>query len=471
MKKKKTLSPKWFKGKKVTVFGIGSLGGGVSVIKYLVAHGAQVIATDIKSKQHLQKSLAQLKGLKGVTYALGQHRQEDFTRVDMVIKTPSCPWHNKHIKLARAHNIPVETDASLFMQLCNNTIIGITGTKGKTTVSHMIAHLLKGSGYHPIHVGVGITPVLDRLDLLKKNSIVVFELSSWRLSGLTDAKVSPHIAVFTNLFPDHMNYYKSMDSYAKDKINIFRFQKKTDALVYNIDDDNVTELSKDAPGQKIPVSIEENHILDAKYFVDAGGAYVRETNTAEKLFNLDDLSLVGKHNSRNILLAFAAVASLGAQRAKLTKAVKTFQPIKHRLEFVRDIDGVAYYNDTAATNPNAAIAAIDSFQRPIILLAGGAEKNLPVEDFAQKILTDVKDVLFFKGEGSEKIIRAIKKHQPEKANDTFDIYASMEEALAAARTKAQKGDIVLLSPGASSFGMFKNEFDRGDTFRTLVQAL
>ncbi|PID51672.1 MAG: UDP-N-acetylmuramoylalanine--D-glutamate ligase, partial [Candidatus Moraniibacteriota bacterium] len=164
----------WFKGKRVTVFGIGLLGGGIGTIRFLVENGAHVIATDIKTKEVLAHSLEQLRGVKNVTYVLGQHRNEDFTHVDMVIKTPQVPWTNKHIKLAKQHNIPVESDSSLFFLLCKNPIIGITGTKGKTTTSHLIYHILKKAGKNPIKIGIGQTPVLDRLRLLKKNSVVVF---------------------------------------------------------------------------------------------------------------------------------------------------------------------------------------------------------------------------------------------------------------------------------------------------------
>lgn len=462
---------KWFKGKRVTVFGIGLLGGGVGTIRFLVENGARVIATDIKSKSQLSHSLEQLRDLKNVEYVLGQHRQEDFMKVDMVIKTPLVPWTDKHIKLALKHDIPVEVDSSLFFKLCKNPIIGITGTKGKTTTSHLIYHILKKSGKNPIKIGIGQMPVLDRLKILKKNSVVVFELSSWRLSGLAKAKLSPHIAVFTNFFPDHMNYYRTMDEYLIDKKNIFIYQKPKDWFVCNQDDAIAGELCDEAKGNVIKVARE--HISEGRsVFCENGQIFINNGIDIECAMFTGDSPLRGVHNINNVMCAIGVAFAYGIPNQKIIAAVKSFRGVAHRLEFVVEKKGVKYFNDTAATNPQSACAALDSFDEPIILIAGGVDKNLSYEEFALAIVKKAKGVIFFKGTATDKIIRLIKKElENDKEKMSFEIVDTMDKAVELASLGAVQGDVVLLSPGAASFGLFSNEFDRGNQFKKAVESL
>ena len=464
------MDAKWFKGKRVTVFGIGLLGGGVGTIRFLVEHGARVIATDIKSKKQLSYSLEQLKGLKNVEYVLGQHRQEDFTKVDMVIKTPQALWTNKHIKLALKNNIPVEVDSSLFFKLCKNPIIGITGTKGKTTTSHLIAHVLDKAGKNPVKVGIGQMPVLDRLRVLKKNSVVVFELSSWRLSGLTSAKISPQIGVFTNFFPDHMNYYRTMEEYLTDKKNIFIHQKPKDWFICNRDDETVRELCSDAKGNVITVANE--HVSEGRsVFCEDDEIFINDGIDIECAMFTKDSPLRGNHNINNVMCAIGAVVAYGVTNKQAVTAVKSFRGVAHRLEFVTEKKGVKYFNDTAATNPHSARAALKSFSEPIILIAGGVDKNLSYDKFAEAIMSDVKGVVFIKGTATDKIIRLIKKEMGSDEKKSFEIVDSMDKAVEIAALGARSGDVVLLSPGAASFGIFANEFDRGNQFKKSVEEL
>ncbi len=465
------MNVKWFKGKRVTVFGIGLLGGGVGTIRFLVENGATVIATDIKSKKQLSHSLEQLKDLKNVEYVLGQHRQEDFSKVDMVIKTPQAPWTNKHIKIALKNNIPVEVDSSLFFKLCKNPIIGITGTKGKTTTSHLIYHILKKTGKNPIKIGIGQMPVLDRLKILKKNSVVVFELSSWRLSGLTNAKLSPQIGVFTNFFPDHMNYYRTMEEYLIDKKNIFIHQKPEDWFICNQDDDTVRDLCHEAKGNVVTVA--SKHISKGRsVFCEDNEIFINDGIDIECAMFTKDLPLRGKHNINNVMCAIGATVAYGVPNKKVIAAVKSFRGVAHRLEFVVEKKGVKYFNDTAATNPQSACAALESFEEPIILIAGGVDKNLSYEEFAKSIACNVKGVVFIKGTATDKIIKLIKK-ELENENEimSFEIVDAMDKAVEIASIGAESGDVVLLSPGAASFGIFANEFDRGNQFKKVVEAL
>jgi UDP-N-acetylmuramoylalanine--D-glutamate ligase len=465
------MNVKWFKGKRVTVFGIGLLGGGVGTIRFLVENGARVIATDIKNKEQLAHSLEQLKDVKNVEYVLGQHRVEDFTKVDMVIKTPQVQWTNKHIKIALNHKIPVEVDSSLFFQLCKNPIIGITGTKGKTTTSYLIHHILKKAGKDPVKIGIGRLPVLGRLNKLKKNSVVVFELSSWRLSALSRHKRSPHIGVFTNLFPDHMNYYRTIDDYLTDKKNIFIHQKPRDWFICNRDDEIVRELCSEAKGNVISVS--QQHISEGRsVFCENGEIYINDGIDIRAALKTIESPLRGSHNINNVMCAMAAAYAYGVPASAIVSAVKSFRSVAHRLEFVSEKKGVKYFNDTAATNPRSAIAALHSFEEPIILIAGGMDKNLNYVQFAKEIIDTVKGVVFIRGTATDKIVRAIKKDllQDDK-KISFEIVNSMEKAVEIASLGATRGDVVLLSPGAASFGVFSNEFDRGNQFKKAVDAL
>lgn len=461
----------FFKNKRVAVFGLGLHGGGVGTIKFLVKHGAKVIVTDIKTKEQLAPSLEKLKGIKNVEYILGQHRREDFTKVDMVIKTPPVPWNNKHIKLAIENNVPVEVDSSLFFKLCKNPIIGITGTKGKTTIATMIYEILKLAGKNPVKVGIGQVSVLDKLEDLKKDSVAVFELSSWRLAALGRIKQSPSIAVLNNIFPDHLNYYQSIESYIKDKKNIFLYQGSRDWLIVNEDDENLRAIAKEVKSQVIKFSrspIKNGHSI----FVEDNAIYLDNGIDAKKVLSLENLKIRGRHNIGNIMAVIGATYAYGVEILKIKEAILNFKGVAHRLEFVAEAEGVKYYNDTAATIPEAAISALDSFTQPVILIAGGTDKNLNFSNLGKAIARKVKGLVLLKGSASEKLIKQIRKNLPEdKKSEELKIVDSMEKAVETASRSAEAGDIVLLSPGAASFGLFSNEFDRGNKFKEAVKNL
>lgn len=458
----------FFKGKKVTVFGLGVHGGGLAITKFLVKYGAKVIVTDIKTKEQLATSLEKLKDIKNVEYVLGQHRPEDFMKADMIIKTPGAPWDNKYIKLAAEKNIPIEMDSSLFFRFCKNPIIGVTGTKGKTTAATIIYEILKSAGKNPVKVGIGQVAVLDKLELLKKESVVVFELSSWRLSALAKEKKSPQIAVVKNILPDHLNYYKNMESYIADKKNIFLFQKPNDSLIINEDDEIVKKFAGEAKAQIIKFSY--SPIREGKAVcVEDEAIYINNGNDSKKIIDIKDLKMRGRHNVSNMLAAIGAVFAYGVEIAEIKKAVLEFKGVPHRLEFVKELRGVKYYNDTTATIPDAAISAINSFSEPVILIAGGTDKNLDFKNFIQEI-SKVKKIILLKGTATDKILDVAKKIGAEKILNS-GIVDSMEKAVWEASLEAVAGDAVLLSPGSASFGLFANEFERGDKFKEAVSKL
>lgn len=450
--------------------GIGLHGGGTAVVKFLAANGAKVIATDLRSKEQLKVSLEKLKGVKNVQYVLGQHRMEDFSKVDMVIKNPAAQWSDKHIKCALENKIPVEMDSSLFFKLCKNPIIGVTGTKGKTTTATLIYEILKAAGKNPLKVGISQVSVLDRLALIKKDTIPVFELSSWRLSALGRYKISPHIAVFKNILPDHLNYYGTMEKYFQDKKYIFANQKPKDWLIINADDEMLLAAAKEAHGQICKFSY---HPLgrSRSVFIDDGAIYLNDGNDIKKLINLKDVPIPGEHNLSNVMAAISATFACGLNAAQIKKALPQIKGVPHRLEFVKELNGIKYYNDTAATIPNAAISAINSFEQKVILIAGGADKNLDFSDFAKEICEKIKKIILLSGNATEKLLRQINKCSNEEFQNNIEIVDSMEDAVKLAKKSAGKGDVVLLSPGAASFGLFANEFERGDKFKEAVKKL
>ncbi|NTW27045.1 MAG: UDP-N-acetylmuramoyl-L-alanine--D-glutamate ligase [Candidatus Moranbacteria bacterium] len=460
----------FFKNKKITVMGIGLHGGGVGTVKFLAGLGAKVIATDLRTKEQLSVSLEKLKGLKNVEYVLGHHRMEDFSKVDMVVKSPAAPWSDKHIKFAIENKVPVEMDSSLFFKLCKNKIIGVTGTKGKTTTATLIYEILKMSGKNPIKIGIGQVSVLDKLLLLKKDSIVVFELSSWRLSALGRAKLSPHIAVFKNIMPDHLNYYGTMEKYFQDKEYIYANQKPKDWLVVNYDDEFLRNASKKAPSQIIKFSYEPLE-KSRSIFIDNEMIYLNNGIDVVKLAAVGEIPIPGRHNLSNVMAAVGAVYALGLSALEIKKALPNLSGVAHRLEFVREVGKVKYYNDTAATIPDAAISALSAFEKPIVLIAGGTDKNLDFTDFAKEIMEKTKDVILLQGNATEKLLDKLKKVASAEFVDNIEVVDSMEKAILSAQKKAQQGDVVLLSPGAASFGLFANEFDRGDKFREAVKKL
>jgi len=459
----------FFKDKRVTVFGLGIHGGGVGVARFLARHGARVLVTDIKNKEKLATSLEKLKGLKNVEYVLGQHREEDFLKADLIIKTPSISWNNKYLRVALNKRIPVETDASLFFRFCRNPIIGITGTKGKTTTSSLIYDIFQGAGKKPIKVGIGQVSVLDKLDELKEKSLVVFELSSWRLSSLKKNKISPHIAVITNIFPDHLNYYGAMEKYIEDKKNIFIFQKPSDWLIVNYDNKYTREINEESVGRVIFFSL--NSLKKSpSVFVEKGDIFVNDGVDIKKVMSVEELKVKGKFNVANVLAAVAVAWSMKISLADIRKAVTEFKGVPHRLEEVAEIEKVKYYNDTAATIPEATLAALDCFHNPIVLIIGGTDKNLDFFELAKVIFQKTKAVVFLKGSATDKLLAQIKKIFPEKTED-LKVVNSLEEALNTAVTLTEPGDVVLFSPAAASFELFNDEFDRGDKFKKAVAEL
>ncbi len=435
----------YFKGKKITVMGLGLLGRGVGDTAFLAECGAQLTVTDLKTKEQLKESLKKLKKYKNIKYVLGEHRLEDFKNKYMILKNPDIPLDSVYIKEARKNKIPIEMSASLFVKLSGLKTIAVTGTRGKSTVTHLIAHILESAG-KKIILGGNVRGVsnLQLLKNVKGGEMTVLELDSWQLQGFGDAKMSPNISVFTTFFSDHMKYYRgSMQKYFKDKANIFKFQQKNDVLV----------VGKQALPFIKKWQKENKERIKSK-IITAG----------EKLPKNWKLNLPGVHNEYNAMLSVDVARLVNIPDDKIKKYLTTFIALPGRLEFLRSVSGIEIYNDNSSTTAEATLVALRALgkQKNIILIAGGFNKGLNMNDLIKEIPKYCKEVILLSGTGTELIKNKIK--------NSLEV-DSMKKAVTEARALAKVGDIILLSPAFASFGMFKNEYDRGDQFVNLVKKL
>ncbi len=436
-----------FKGKKITVIGIGVLGRGVGDIEFLAKCGAIVTATDLRSEKELGGSVEYLKKYPNITFHLDGHREEDFTSADLVLKAAGVPLDSIYIAAAKKAGVTVAMSTALVAEAAMKagvTVIGITGTRGKSTVTHMINHVLTHAG-KKVHIGGNIRGVstLAFLPAIEPGDLLLLELDSWQLQGFGDLQISPHIAVFTNLMPDHLNYYADMDAYFDDKAKIFRHQKKGDTLVVG------PTIANRVYAANPPVSPHLPEPLPLEWI----------------------LHLPGEHNRENAALARCALQALGLTDKEIHDGLATFMGVEGRLQLVREVRGIQIYNDNNATTPEATVAAIRALsadrqgsneKKNIILIMGGSDKKLDMSALWKEIQEKCKDLYFLSGTGIDRI-RPEAPHVPE--------YKTLQEAVEAAFKSATAGDIILFSPAFASFGMFKNEYDRNDQFLSLVKKL
>ncbi|KKU40491.1 MAG: UDP-N-acetylmuramoylalanine-D-glutamate ligase [Candidatus Azambacteria bacterium GW2011_GWE2_46_45] len=385
-----------FKNKKVTIMGLGISGGGVGAAEFFAKAGARVLVTDLKTRGKLRESLGRLKGL-SIRYVLGRHRKEDFENADLIIKNPGVPNESKFLALAKKSGVPIETDVGIFFDLCPAPVVGVTGTKGKSTTAFLIHQILKRKYKNAVLGGNIGKSVLEVLPKIKKGGPasptsqggpVILELSSFQLEALTEKKLSPHIAVITNIFPDHLNRYSSFAQYAKAKTNIFRFQKPEDFLIIPEDNRLLEKLTKNARSKKI-------------YF----------SKIVAK--SIPFLSLA--HNAANLAAAIEIAKLFKISRKEILSLIPRLKLLPHRLEKVGEIGGVAYINDSGATNPGAGIEAIKAARSlfkngRLILIAGGEDKNLDYSVFAGEILKNADFLILLPGSATEKMKVEFQKH-------------------------------------------------------------
>ena len=464
-----------FRGRKITVMGLGLNQGGLGIAKWLLRHGARLTITDLKSREQLAPSieaLAEVKGAHPVRYVLGRHRAEDFRRADMIIQNPGVPRDSEYLAVARKAGVPIESDISIFFRLCPHPIVGVSGTKGKTSVTALLGAMLERSFGEAVVAGNIRRSPLDRLDALmrsKRPVPVVLELSSWQLESLKAAEMSPAIAVLTNVLPDHLNRYDGMADYAAAKELIYAWQLPMGVAVVPYDNPWTRKMGARVRGERFwasmrPLPQEQNGL-----FWRGPKAVVRSQGIETVLFAAKDVRLPGAHNLWNALLAGGAAYLRGADPKAIRSALRAFKGVPHRLERVRVLRGVTYWNDTAATTPEASVAAMETIfaRRKGMLIAGGADKELVFGAWAKAVKRYAKKIVLFKGSATPKMRAALARAGVKLEDDA----QTMREAVARAAAAAKRGEAVLLSPGCASFGIFVNEFDRGDQFRSEAERL
>lgn len=432
----------YFSGKKITVMGLGLLGRGVGDVEFLARHGAELLVTDLKSSAELGSSLERLQPFSSITFRLGEHRLEDFVGCDFVLKAAGVPLDSPYIEEARKNGIPIKMSASWFAELAGIPTVGVTGTRGKTTVTYMLHRIMKNAGMRVL-LGGNIRGVstLALLDDVTPESSALMELDSWQLQGWGEAAVSPEVAVFTTFMRDHMNYYHGdLDRYFMDKAHIFAHQKDGDALVVG---EGVVPYVRDHYG---PDVMNRAHVVSMRDFPDGW-----------------TLSIIGAHNVFNAACARAASHALGITDDVIRASLEDFKGVPGRLEPLEPIRGIAVYNDATSTTPEAALVALEALApRPVVLIMGGADKGLDMMNLVEHVSRHAKKVILLAGTGTERLRQYFPEAHP---------HATLESAVTEALSTGEAGDAILFSPAFASFGMFKNEYDRNDQFIALVEKM
>ena len=452
--------PRDWSGRRVTIVGLAR--EGVALVRYLAPKGALITVSDAKTEADLAKTgaLDQIAGWP-VRLAVGGNRAEDLIGADIVFVSPGVPKDLPFLDEARRAGTRLSSETELFFETCRGTIVGITGSSGKTTTTSLVGDILKAAG-HPTYVGGNIgRPLIEQVDAIPPEAYAVLELSSFQLEALHR---SPPIAAVTNITPNHLDRHPSMEHYTQSKANLIRYQGVGDWAILNADD----------PGSRPLDELVRGRVL---YFghLAAGqeGAYqsgdqlvLRLAGGEQPVLTRAEVPLRGDHNISNVLTAIAVAAACGVATPILAEAIRAFRAVEHRIEFVREIGGVSYYNDSIATAPERTLAALRSFTEPVVLLAGGRDKHLPWGDLAREIARRCRAVLVF-GEAAGLIGRALAATPG--APPAVDC-ATVEEATRRAAGLAQPGDVVLLSPGCTSYDQFRDFEERGCLFKDVVRS-
>jgi len=448
----------------ILVFGLGLNEGGVGSARFFAKKGYNIRVTDLKSADILKPSLDQLNDFPDIEYTLEEHKFEDLDWADLVIKNPAVKPGNKYIEYAIKNGKRVETDMGIFFNYVKpSQIIGVTGTKGKSTTATLIHEVLKHQGVNSAHIqgvsgrhtgkndiilagNIGKS-VLDIVEHIKPETLVVLEISSFQLEAFNEVKVSPKWAVITNIYPDHLNYYKTMDEYIIAKKIVAKYQKGTDFLF----------------------------IRKADRVVD-NPDFLKDIKSQVIRFSLDDLpsdfqpALQGKHNLENIAAAFEVSKVFEIPEEEALKTLSNFKGVEFRMQLIKEYDGIKIYNDSAATSPEAAIAAMKTLPGSIVI-TGGMNKNMDYEDYAKVLGESAKEVFFLEGDVTGPILLPLREVIKKGNLKTHGPYSNLEKLLGDAKKVAKSGDTILFSPGATSFNLFQNEFDRGRKFNEALEKI
>lgn len=453
-------------GKRITVMGLGSRGGGAGVARFLVGEGAVVTVTDGKSERELQEPLADLEGLP-IRYVLGGHEESDFTAAgaSMVIRNPAVRGWSPWLAIARKAGVPIEMEMSLFLRLCPAPAIGITGTKGKTSTAALCGEILRQWRPETVVAGnMGVSAVA-RLAEITVDTPVVLELSNWQLEGLDEHKLGPHIAVLTNISEDHLDTYDSFEHYATMKRSISRHLGNEDVFIANADDPESWLATRSTRATVVPFS--SRPVVDGISVSDGSVAWSLPQGQGKAPIP-DKPFFRGAALQRNVAAAVGAAIILGAETQAVEKGLLEFGGIRDRSELVATIGGVQFINDTSATAPAAVVAALAAQQgKRVHVIAGGAGKGSNLRPLADAICCSATTVALLEGTATPQLNAMLDRCGVPQ----LGVFSSMDAAVSAFHDVSSDGDVVLLSPGCASFGLFRDEFDRGEQFRRAVAAI
>lgn len=450
-----------FSNKKIAILGFGV--EGMSVADFLQDSHSQITVLDEKKRADFDEKMLIAYEERGIIFQMA--KIEDLSGFDIVFRSPGFHPNLSVLEEAKKKGMEVTSSTKVFFDLCPCPIVGVTGTKGKGTTSTLIYEMLKAQEFDAYLGGNIGTPPLEFLPKLTKDSKVVLELSSFQLMDLGK---SPHVAVMLMTTSEHLDYHKDVYEYIHAKRNIFRFQNEADFAVVNKDYPASNESDIETIGKVYRVSREQG--VDQGCFVRGESIVLKMNDEEEVILSAKDIALPGKHNLENVCAAIVAAFCAGCTMKSIIPVLKKFQGLPHRIEFIRLANGVKYYNDSFSTTPETATAAIEAFEEPKILILGGSSKN---SDFSElgKVIRETKSIKAIIGIGVEwaRIKESI-NHQPAGV-EYVEGLKTMEEIIAEAARLGTVGDVVLLSPGCASFDMFKSYKDRGEQFRSAVQAL
>ena len=449
-------NPFELRGKRMLVVGLARTG--VATALFCAARGANVMATDARTENEIGEAIAPLRTA-GVKLELGGHRENTFLEQDLIIPSPGVSADAPLLQAARAKGVTIWSEVELADRFLSGRLIGITGSNGKTTTTSLIEHILKNAGFSTILAGNIGTPLIARVERTSDDSVTVVELSSFQLELIETFR--PNISVFLNLTPDHLDRHHSLEAYASAKARIFENQTEADSAVLNADDPGTTPL---APTKPHVYWFSRKQRVAQGAFVREGEIVFRHNGLEEAVLSLKEIPLPGAHNVENVLAAVVATCLAGASAAAIAKGVRSFAGVEHRLEFVAEIGGVRYYNDSKATNVDATLKALDAFPGRILIVLGGKDKG---SDYTllQGPLREKAILALLIGAAADKIEKQI------TGSVAIERAGTIERAVEIASHAARPGDVVLLAPACASFDQFQNYEQRGRVFKELAHQL
>lgn len=456
----------WF-GRKVLI--IGAARQGLALTQYLCNQGAQVTLTDGRSENELQSEKDFLKNF-SVNIVFGQHPLSLLDECELVCVSGGVPLTIPLIIEAKLRNIPLTNDSQIFMETVKAKVVGITGSSGKTTTTALMGEIATSSWNKNAKVWVGGNignPLINHVEEISENDLVVLELSSFQLELM---RFSPHIAAITNITPNHLDRHGTLEAYTAAKSNILNFQKPNDIAILNRDDHGAINLNKIVKGKLVTIGYSPLPHDQDGMFIQENKLWMRKSNNTYPVCNLEEIPMLGKHNVYNVMVASAISQMLDLEVESTRNAITQFKGVPHRLQLIAMKNGVHWYDDSIATAPERTIAALQSFDVPLVLLLGGKDKNLPWENLLSLVNEKVKKVILF-GDSARKIQTYINQLNLKVTNFSLFVCDHLHDAVLKAYEVAEPGDYVLLSPGGTSYDEFKDFEERGEKFKQWVSQL